>query len=325
MMFSDRALIEKMACPICLGEISWDATTCRKCAAVFPTLSGLPVFLVDDENRRIKQDEIQGEAEFNQKHIPLEVHIARNAFVDRNTERFLDHVGASLTGKELLAVGASMSEILLCLRLGALPIGLDIGPELTLDCLKATASRGLDAGWVCGDGEALPFKTESFDLVMVRQALHHMLKYRSAVSEFFRVLRIGGVLLIVDEPYCGAESVSGDSEQPREYIESTGTPESLLADKYHSLSLPNCLQAIEQHTSDYKLHWPEETAWTDESTGAVQFCTGPSHLLQVPVEERKTMQGNVSVMARKLAPTTVFRDRSGLRPLERPAPAGAVR
>ena len=200
-------LFKKMACPVCLGALTEPNTAdgtlvCYSCSGVFAVQSGLPVLLVDDENRRIKGDEIKGEVEFNIKKVPPEVHQARNAFVDQNTEIFLREAGISIAGQEVLIVGCSMAELLLCARHGAKPFCLDIVPVLTRACHEATAQVDIEAGWVCGDGECLPFQEESFDVVMVRQALHHMLKYYSAISEFFRVLRIGGAVLIVDEPFC---------------------------------------------------------------------------------------------------------------------------
>ena len=78
---------------------------------------------------------------------------------------------------------------------------LDIVPDLTVSYRVASQQEGLAATWVCGDGECLPFASESFDVVIVRQALHHMLGYYSAISEFFRVTQILGRILVIEEPY----------------------------------------------------------------------------------------------------------------------------
>lgn len=349
----------EVVCPICLGSLSTrenlDLLICVRCASVFSVASGLPIVLIDDENRRIKADEIKGEVEFNVKKIPAEVHQTRNAFVDRNTELFLKAADVSLQDKEVLAVGCSMAELLLCVRHGGRPVGLDLVPKLTLACYRATTELGLDARWVCGDGECLPFSSETFDLVIVRQALHHMVKYYSAIAEFFRVTRIGGAVLIVDEPFCPASpfdavlesspacQLYGDvrvadlrtsfglpparSGSPpmsdpesldtqREYIAVDGAdPEQLLADKYHSFSLPNCIAALQQHTREYLLHWPAEVAWTEESEGIVAFRHGLNRVCDLPILARLTSIGNVSIASKKTGPTTVFRNRRGIRPI----------
>ncbi|MDB5123370.1 MAG: methylase involved in ubiquinone/menaquinone biosynthesis [Mucilaginibacter sp.] len=48
-------------------------------------------------------------------------------------------------------------------------------------------------------GENLPFNDCSFDLVYVRQGLHHAADLNKMVSEFYRVLRPGGILLATRE------------------------------------------------------------------------------------------------------------------------------
>lgn len=47
--------------------------------------------------------------------------------------------------------------------------------------------------------ECLPFKDESFDLVFARAVLHHTSDLNAACTEFFRVLKPGGLLLAVRE------------------------------------------------------------------------------------------------------------------------------
>jgi SAM-dependent methyltransferase/uncharacterized protein YbaR (Trm112 family) len=346
-------LFKKMACPVCLGALTESspeggALVCASCSGVFAVQSGLPILLVDDENRRIKADEIKGEVEFNTNKVSPKVHQARNAFVDQNTEIFLREAGVSIAGQELLTVGCSVAELQLCARHGAKPFCLDIVPVLTRACHEATAQVGIEAGWVCGDGECLPFQDESFDVVMVRQTLHHMLKYYSAIAEFFRVLRIGGVVLIVDEPCCGLalddtllsyptghhlyggitvdniretlgiapaeplQTVVSDLtalEYARDYIAvDESDPERLLADKYHSFSLLNCVSALQMHTEDYQLFWPREVGWADESGAVMGFQHGPSPLYNEPLPKKLISQGNVSIVARKSQKTSVLRD-----------------
>lgn len=360
-------IFPKVVCPVCLGSLSIGENAyllvCSGCGGAFAVVSGLPILLVDDENRRIKADEIKGEVEFNVKKIPMEVHVMRNAFVDRNTEAFLTSSGVSLAGKEVLAVGCSMAELLLCVRHGARTFGLDIVPKLTRDCRDATVHRGLDAAWVCGDGECLPFPAETFDVVMVRQALHHMVKYYSAIAEFFRVTRVGGVVLIVDEPFCPASpsdvvvdyppayqlyrdirvadlraflglpkaaagAVISDFavlEKERKYIAADGAdPERLLADKYHSFSLSNCIAALRSHTREYQIHWPIEVAWSEEAKDTLSFHHGPNPVYELPLLTKFASTGNVSIAAKKTEPTTALRNRSRLRPISLDAVAAML-
>jgi SAM-dependent methyltransferase len=50
------------------------------------------------------------------------------------------------------------------------------------------------------DAEQLPFADESFDLVLGHAVLHHLPDLDQAFSEFFRVLRPGGMLAFAGEP-----------------------------------------------------------------------------------------------------------------------------
>lgn len=58
---------------------------------------------------------------------------------------------------------------------------------------------GLQARIVDAWGEAMPFPDASFDLVFVRQGLHHASDLKSMLAEIARVLRPGGALLACRE------------------------------------------------------------------------------------------------------------------------------
>jgi SAM-dependent methyltransferase len=64
---------------------------------------------------------------------------------------------------------------------------------------QALAAAALEANIVDAWGEALPFEPSSFDVVYVRQGLHHASDLPSMVREIARVLRPGGVLLACRE------------------------------------------------------------------------------------------------------------------------------
>jgi len=52
---------------------------------------------------------------------------------------------------------------------------------------------------VCGGSEALPFADNSFERVIMVDALHHVINHADSAREMFRVLKPGG-LLIIEEP-----------------------------------------------------------------------------------------------------------------------------
>ena len=53
---------------------------------------------------------------------------------------------------------------------------------------------------VAGDFHALPFETNSFDVVYICSAVHHTWNYETVLSELQRVLAPGGLLLLLNEP-----------------------------------------------------------------------------------------------------------------------------
>lgn len=71
-----------------------------------------------------------------------------------------------------------------------------------LDVLQANARQlGLEAvDSLQADAESLPFRDESFDLVIGHAVLHHLPDLDRAFSEFRRVLRPGGRIVFAGEP-----------------------------------------------------------------------------------------------------------------------------
>jgi SAM-dependent methyltransferase len=63
-----------------------------------------------------------------------------------------------------------------------------------------------EARWVGGFSHALPFESETFDIVCCNAALHHMRDVPQAIREMLRVLRTGGWLLTVGDPFRADDS-----------------------------------------------------------------------------------------------------------------------
>lgn len=59
-------------------------------------------------------------------------------------------------------------------------------------------AAGLGRGRACGVFESMPFRDGSFDAVLCGYSLRDAVQLRAAVSELHRVLRPGGVLVVVD-------------------------------------------------------------------------------------------------------------------------------
>lgn len=77
-------------------------------------------------------------------------------------------------------------------------IGLDIGYKGSIVDAEAVlpTSLGIDLGFPGYDGKTLPFKDESYDYVFSSHCLEHVSDYKSAIKEWFRVIKVGGHLVI---------------------------------------------------------------------------------------------------------------------------------
>jgi ubiquinone/menaquinone biosynthesis C-methylase UbiE len=85
----------------------------------------------------------------------------------------------------------------------------DISPGM-LATLQLNAQRlGLDVKTVRVDAERLPFRDQSFDLVLGHAVLHHIPNLELAFAEFERVLAPGGTVLFAGEPSRHGDRLAG--------------------------------------------------------------------------------------------------------------------
>ena len=108
---------------------------------------------------------------------------------------------AALTGSERVldvATGGGHTAFILA-PYAAEVVALDLTRPMLEVAQKEAHARGLtNISYVEGDAQALPFADESFDVVACRHAPHHFPRIQQAVSEWARVLKPGGKLLLVD-------------------------------------------------------------------------------------------------------------------------------
>lgn len=103
--------------------------------------------------------------------------------------------------KRALDIGTGPGAIPLCLRRiypGVSFVGLDVSPEMLNIAKGYTRGQEENIVLLAGDGELLPFEDNSFDGVMSFFSLHHMDNPANLLKEVNRVLRPGGILLIID-------------------------------------------------------------------------------------------------------------------------------
>ncbi|HXQ52121.1 MAG TPA: class I SAM-dependent methyltransferase [Stellaceae bacterium] len=104
-------------------------------------------------------------------------------FVARLLARFVD------AGSVMLDVGCGPAGYRAAVK------GRYVGVDITDVPYTPTAGRRLDAA---AASDRLPFRAQSFDLVMCKSAFFLMPDHRATLAEFHRVLKQGGRLLLLD-------------------------------------------------------------------------------------------------------------------------------
>lgn len=96
-----------------------------------------------------------------------------------------------------VACGTGFTTLELANR-GLSAVGVDASPELCALTNAAAAHFGVDARAVAGDGCALPFAEGRFDAVFSESFFEHVYDVDLTLREQARVLRPGGLLLLLD-------------------------------------------------------------------------------------------------------------------------------
>lgn len=75
-------------------------------------------------------------------------------------------------------------------------VGIDIDPALVTLSEKAVVPCACEVEVKVGDATKIDLPDGSMDMIFCHQTMHHLSRQEDAVSEFFRVLAPGGVLLL---------------------------------------------------------------------------------------------------------------------------------
>ena len=106
-----------------------------------------------------------------------------------------------LRGKRILDFGCGWgTDLIFCLKKCYDAFGVDISWEKAKFHTLRVQRRNYPKFWIerfiLSQGENLPFKSESFDLVYSNQVIEHVKDPEKCISEIFRVLKKGGILYI---------------------------------------------------------------------------------------------------------------------------------
>lgn len=96
-----------------------------------------------------------------------------------------------------VGTGAGFIAFLLA-DLGKNVIGIDLSEDMVQIANRNAKDYGFNVDFKVGDAENLPFEDESFDAVVNRHVLWTLPNPERAIHEWRRVLRPGGILIIID-------------------------------------------------------------------------------------------------------------------------------
>ena len=101
-------------------------------------------------------------------------------------------------GCSLLEIGCGMgTDLLQFARGGASCTGIDLTPRSIEITRHRFSLYGREGSFMISDGEQLPFKPNTFDVVYSNGVLHHTPNTKGAIHEIHRVLRPGGTAKVM--------------------------------------------------------------------------------------------------------------------------------
>jgi len=102
-------------------------------------------------------------------------------------------------GKKVLDLACGTGDLTLALcKAGYEVTGVDISEKMMAAGRLKCRDAGVDAKFVLGSAEALPFEDESFDVVTISFGIRNFDNRDKCLSEIFRVLKPGGRLMILE-------------------------------------------------------------------------------------------------------------------------------
>lgn len=115
----------------------------------------------------------------------------------------LERCGVGVAGRRVLDAGCGAGGTALSLAEEARFVaGLDLEARFAGTGTRLKEEKKIGAvGFVKGDGVRLPFRDESFDLVLSHEVLEHVYEGPGYLADLGRVLRPGGVLYLSTAPY----------------------------------------------------------------------------------------------------------------------------
>jgi SAM-dependent methyltransferase len=114
----------------------------------------------------------------------------------------LERAGVRVHGRVLDAGCGGGGTALSLAEEAGFAVGLDLEARFADAGTRLAREKGLgNAAFTQGDGQTLPFRSDSFDLVFSHSVIEHVASAEDYLAECRRVLRAGGVLYLSTAPY----------------------------------------------------------------------------------------------------------------------------
>jgi ubiquinone/menaquinone biosynthesis C-methylase UbiE/uncharacterized protein YbaR (Trm112 family) len=199
--------LDLLCCPGCKAALSLDGTAqegnllCTHCKRNFPIADGLPHFISPHDLEGLNQ----GVARFYERFSRLERIVEKLSFLGLGGERkarmeILHRL--EISGGRILEVsigsGSNLPYLFESPDRGEV-FGLDISEVQLRRCGSLITKRGWPVDLFLGMAEALPFKSEAFDVVFHVGGINFFSDKKKAIEEMIRVARPGSKIVIADE------------------------------------------------------------------------------------------------------------------------------
>ena len=195
----DPQLQELLICPRCHGELCFEnrlttdtpSIRCAECGTHYPVEGHIPLMFAATTNDGFGH---------NLYHAQLHGNFFERVFHSNRIETLLRLITAEIGlahSARALDVGCNTGPMLIPLRQrGYDVVGIDISTDDVRQAEQYLCERGLPSrGLSVGDGTRLPFRDQSFELVLLIDILEHTDHPERIVSEARRILVPGGIVI----------------------------------------------------------------------------------------------------------------------------------
>lgn len=217
----------EICCPHCHGDLEWldeshDRLACLDCQKRYPVICDIPdlrIFpdpYISAEADRKKGQGLAVEAESRDFPGLIDYYYASTSVVPPQQallfkrgllaagERASNALAAWETaadkppeGRRMLEIGCGTSPLLVAaLQKGYWVVGVDIAFRWLVVGRKRMEAAGLDAPLICACAEALPFRPDSFDVLVLDSTIEHVSNQDKTLSQCHRVMTCGASLYL---------------------------------------------------------------------------------------------------------------------------------